>query len=247
VAIVNQAFAEQLFPNGEDPIGKQLRSWRDENLLREIVGVVGNVRIYGMADSWQPMVYVPASELVAWPRLRKVTLSTGLAEPLQLVAAVRAQVRRLDPKLPVTDLLTMRQIATESVSRERIVTGVLAAFSIVAVILAALGLYGVVSYSVSQRTLEIGIRLALGARSSSVQGMVVRQGAHLAFLGCGIGILAAMVLSRWLSSLLTDIGPLDPVTYLVVTALLLIITAIASLGPARRASKVEPLQALRHE
>ena len=160
---------------------------------------------------------------------------------------VRTQVRRLDPKLPVTDLLTMREIASESVSHERTLTGVLAAFSAVAVVLAALGLYGVVSYSVSQRTLEIGIRLALGARSGNVQAMVVRQGALLALLGCSIGILAALLLSRWLSSLLTDISPLDPLTYLAVTALLLMVTVIASLGPARRAAKVEPLQALRNE
>jgi putative ABC transport system permease protein len=244
VIVINQTLADQMFPD-QNPIGQRIRSWRDENLLREIVGVVSSVRYGGMAEEWRPMVYVPYPQ-VGWPRLQKVVLhTTGNLD--QLAAAIRSEVWSLDDKLPVTQILTLEEIATASVTRERYLTWVLSGFSSLALLLAALGLYGVVSYSISQRTREIGIRMALGAQVGDVQRLVMRQGLVLALVGIGIGLLAVLVLSRGLSVLLTEVSPTDPATYVGVTGLLLSVTLLASLGPAWRAAHVEPLKALRHE
>jgi putative ABC transport system permease protein len=244
VIIINQTLADGMFPD-HDPIGQRIRSWRDENLLREIVGVVSSVRYGGMAEEWRPMVYVPYPQVV-WPRLQKIVLHTS-GNLDQLATAIRAEVWSLDDKLPVTQILTLQQIANDSVTRERYLTWVLSGFSSLALILAALGLYGVVSYSISQRTQEIGIRMALGAQSGDVQRLVMRQGLVLALAGCGIGILMVLALGRGLSGLLTEISPTDPATYIGVTVLLLAVTLVACIGPAWRASRVEPLKALRHE
>ena len=191
------------------------------------------------------MVYVPYPQ-VRWPRLEKVVLDT-IGDPDQLAAAIRTEVWSLDDKLPVTRILTLEEIAAASVTRERYLTWVLSGFSSLALILAALGLYGVVSYSISQRTREIGIRMALGARVGDVQRLVMRQGLVLALVGTGIGLLVVVSLSRVLSGLLTEVSPTDPTTYMWVTGLLLMVTLLASFGPAWRASRVEPLKALRHE
>ncbi len=242
VVIINQAMAARMFPD-QDPIGQRIRSWRDENLLREIVGVVGSVRLYGLGQEWQPMVYVPYTQ-VGWPYLYKVAIHTE-GEPRRLVAAARAEVRRLDDKLPVTEILTMRELAAASIVRERTLTWVLGGFSALALILASLGLYGVVSYSVSQRRLEIGIRMAIGARPGDVLGMVVRQGLLLAAAGIGLGSVVALALSRFLETLLTDVSTFDPLTYLGVATVLLAVTVLAILGPARRATRVYPVEALR--
>ncbi len=179
-----------MFPD-QDPIGQRIRSWRDENLLREIVGIVSSVRYDGMAEAWRPMVYVPYPQ-VRWPILQKVVLDT-IGDPDQLAAAIRTEVWSLDDKLPVTQILTLEEIAAASVTRERYLTWVLSGFSSLALILAALGLYGVVSYSISQRTREIGIRMALGARVGDVQRLVMRQGLVLALVGTGIGLLVVHV------------------------------------------------------
>ncbi len=191
------------------------------------------------------MVYVPYPQ-VRWPRLQKVVLHT-IGDPDQLAAAIRSEVWSLDDKLPVTQILTLEEIAAVSVTRERYLTWVLSGFSSLALILAALGLYGVVSYSISQRTREIGIRMALGAQVGDVQRLVMRQGLVLALVGSGIGLLVVLALSRGLSGLLTEVSPTDPATYVGVTGLLLGVTLLASLGPAWRAARVEPLKALRHE
>jgi putative ABC transport system permease protein len=170
-----------------------------------------------------------------------------MGDPTQLAAAIRSEVWSLDDKLPVTQILTLEEIASASVTRERYLTWVLSGFSSLALVLAALGLYGVVSYSISQRTREIGIRMALGARVGDVQRLVMRQGLILAVVGSGIGLLIVLGLSRSLSGLLTEVSPTDPITYVGVTGLLLAVTLLASLAPAWRAARVEPLKALRHE
>jgi putative ABC transport system permease protein len=244
VIIINQTLADRMFPD-QNPIGQRIRSWRDENLLREVVGVVSSVRYGGMADAWAPMVYVPYSQ-VGWPRLQKVVLHTT-GDASQTASAIRAEVWDIDDKLPVTQILTLEEIAARSVTRERYLTWVLGGFSSLALILAALGLYGVVSYSISQRTREIGLRMALGAQVGDVQRLVMRQGLVLASVGSGIGLLAVLGLSRGLSGLLTEISPTDPFTYVAVTGLLLVVTVLASFGPAWRAARIDPLEALRHE
>jgi predicted permease len=244
VIIINQTLADRMFPN-QNPIGQRIRSWRDENLLREIVGVVSSVRYGGMAEEWRSMVYVPYPQ-VGWPRLQKVVLHTS-GDLGQMAAAIRAEVWSLDDKLPVTQILTLEEIANTSVTRERYLTWVLSGFSGLAVVLAALGLYGVVSYSISQRTQEIGIRMALGAQRRDVQRLVIRHGLILALVGSSIGLLTTLALGRGLSRLLTEISTTDPATYIAVTGLLLVVTLVACIGPAWRASRVEPLKALRHE
>jgi putative ABC transport system permease protein len=244
VIIVNQVFAEQMFP-GQDPIGLRIRSWRDENRLREIVGVVSGVRYDGVAEEWTPMVYVPYTQ-VGWPRLNKVVLQVK-GDPVRLAAAIRAEVWGLDDELPVTQILTLKEIAADSITRQRYLAWVLSASSALALALAALGLYGVISYSISQRTREIGIRMALGADAVRVLRSVVRQGVVLALAGSGIGFTVVLLLNRWLSTLLAEIGPADPLTYVGVLVLLLGVTLLATLGPAWRAAGVEPLRALRHE
>jgi predicted permease len=244
VMIVNRTFAQTLF-SGRDALGQRVRSWRDEDLLREIVGVVESVRYGGSGDEWTPMVYVPHTQ-VGWPRLRKVVIETA-GDPVLLAATLRSEVRGLDDQLPLGKITTLKDIAAVSVARERQVTWLLGGFGGLAVLLAALGLYGVVSYSVSQRTVELGIRVALGATRGHVLGLVLRQGLGLALVGGALGILAALGATQGLSSLLTDVSPADPLTYLAVAAALLLVTVASSLGPARRAARVPPVEALRHE
>ena len=244
VIIINQTLAESMFPD-QNPIGQRIRSWRDENLLREIVGVVSSVRYDGMAEALRPMVYVPYQQ-VGWPNLQKVVLHT-MGDPVHLAAAIRSEVWNQDDKLPVTQILTLEEIAAASVTRERYLTWVLSGFSSLALILAALGLYGVVSYSISQRTREIGIRMALGAQVGDVQRLVMRQGLILALVGSGVGLLVVLSLSRVLSGLLIEVSATDPTTYIGVTGLLMAVTLLATLGPAWRAARVAPLEALRHE
>jgi putative ABC transport system permease protein len=244
VMIVNQAFAEEVSP-GRDPVGLRVRSWRDENVLREIVGVVGSVRYRGSGDEWTPMVYVPHTQ-VGWPRLRKVVIETA-GDPVQLAAAVRSGIWHLDDRLPLGQITTLGGIAAVSVARERHITWLLGGFGGLALLLAALGIYGVVSYSVSQRTVEMGVRVALGATPRHVFGLVLRQGLGLALVGGALGILAALAASRGFSGLLTDVSPADPLTYVAAAGVLLLVTVVSSLGPARRAVQVPPVEALKHE
>lgn len=244
VMVVSRSFAEQMFPD-RDPIGKRVRSWRDENLLRTIVGVAGDVRQRGMARSISNVIYVPKmQQRFLQPRVIAVFTSV---DPLSLVPAIRGEIWNLDSDLPITDIQTLEQAAAASISGERLITQLLGVFAAVALLMAAVGLYGLISYSVTQRRREIGLRMALGAATRDVLGQVFRHALFLTSIGIVLGLAAALALSHVMASLIYDISARDPITYIGVALVLAAVAVAASLVPALRATKVDPVTALRFE
>jgi predicted permease len=244
VMIISQSFANEMFPD-RDPIGIRVRSWRDENLLRTVVGVVGDVRQQGMGSDYNNFVYVPRLQQAGLTPQAIVVHTT--AEPLGLVSAIRGVIWNEDPDLPISNIQTMQQAASDSLAGEKMIARLMAVFAFVALVLAAVGLYGLISYSVTQRTREIGLRMALGADSGSVLSSVIWQALTLALIGMVIGLGASFALSRVVASLLYDISPVDPITYVAVALVLLAVAVAASLVPAFRATRVDPVAALRYE
>ncbi len=243
VAIVNQAFARRYF-SGEEPVGKRVAFlWGTEG-FQEIVGVVGDIRHGSLTQGPEPELYVPFEQR---PDSSFNVVVRSQANPAALVAAVRKLVFQIDSNLAVANAATLEEIVLRSVSGERFRTVLLGAFAAIALILTAVGLYGVVAYSVSQRTQEIGIRMALGAQPRDISDMVLRQGFRLVAIGTAIGILAALILARFVASLLFEVRPYDPLTFVAITILLAGVTLAAGYLPARRATRVDPLVALRYE
>jgi putative ABC transport system permease protein len=207
--------------------------------------VVGDVKYNGLADEVQPAIYLAAEQSPMWGMA--LIVKTDVADPLSLTAAVRSEIRKLDPELPVTRIATMEQRLSTAVAQPRFRTSLIALFAAVALVLACVGIYGVISYSVAQRTHEIGIRMALGARQGDVLRMVIRQALVLALTGVALGLIASFAFTSLMTNLLFGVKATDPAT-LFTTALLLVFTAlVASYLPARRATKVDPLVALRYE
>jgi predicted permease len=240
VLVVNEAMARRYLP-GKNPVGETLQLG-DENF--RIVGLVGDVRNEGIVRGVQPAIYAPAALL---PRSSlKLFIRTSF-DPLQVAADVRQTIWQVNPNQPISDIATMRQVMSETVSRPRFFTVLLGLFAGLAVVLAALGVYGVIAYSVSRRVYEIGIRMALGARAANVSRMIIVQGIVPALAGLALGLVAALALTRVLSSLLFEVGSADPVTFAAVAALLLVVGLLASWLPARRAASVNPMSALRSE
>jgi predicted permease len=244
VVVINRALARQMF--GErDPLGLRLVAWEEEDEPAEVIGIVGDVRQRGLDVPFEPIVYAPQRQ-VGWTPVRAVAIRTT-PDALGLVEAVRATVYALDPELPIGRIRTASDIVTELVARDRFNAQLLATFALVALALAAVGIYGTTSYYVAHRTRDIGLRLALGARPRRVLREVVWQGVALSMAGIVVGVAAAIALTRTFASLLFGIGAADPATYAAVALLLACVAAIASLAPARRASRVDPLIALRAE
>lgn len=245
VSLINETLRRRFFP-GEDPIGKRINlNVVGEPDWSQIVGVVGDVKYNGMADEVQPAIYQPLAQEPAWGGA--LVIKTDSADPLSVTAAVRNEIRKLDPDLPVTNVTTMEQRLSTAVAQPRFRTTLIALFAVVALILACVGIYGVISYSVTLRTHEIGIRMALGAQTGDVLRMVIRQAITLAVTGVALGLAASYALTSLMSKLLFGVKPTDP-TIFIATALLLAATAlVASYLPARRATKVDPLVALRYE
>jgi putative ABC transport system permease protein len=243
VIIVNESLARSMFP-GQDPIGKRIRSWRDENQLREIVGVVADVRYFGRDDELRGLVYVPHAQN-AWRSMVLNVKTRG--DPAGVIAAIRARIRELDPDLAIANLRTVTTLLERSVAPRRAGMLLLALFAALAGALAAIGLYGVLSQVVLQRVHEIGVRMALGARSQDVSRMIVRQGMKLAGAGIGIGLLGAFALTRLMRGLLYGVSATDPATYAGITLLLAAVALVACFVPALRAARVDPMVALRHE
>jgi putative ABC transport system permease protein len=241
VMIVNRHFAEKMFP-GENPIGKRALSSRDERVLREIVGVVEDVRYFGANDEVRGLVYVPYKQ-DSWRGMRIIVRTTG--DPQAIVAPARRVISGIDPDLAVASVSTMDDAMASSLAAPRFTTLLLSAFAGVALLLVAVGLYGVLSYGISQRTHEIGIRMALGAGAAHVRRMVVREAVLMVVLGIIIGGAGALALSRVMTSLLFETSATDPVTFFVVVVVLGLVGAVAAYLPARRATKVDPLIALR--
>lgn len=239
VLIISELLARQTFPD-EEPIGKRL-VMSFGNQAFEIIGIVGDIRHRELESEPRAAMYMPVYE-----RAMNVVVRTK-GEPGALSAAVRKEVQGLDPDQPVADLKTMEQWLDTAVAAPRYRTGLIALFALVALILASTGIYGVMSYSVTQRTHEIGVRMALGARRFDVLQLVVRQGMGLVIAGVVIGLLTAIGVTRLMSSLLFGVTAKDPLTFVAVAAVLTIVAFIACYLPARRATKVDPLEALRYE
>lgn len=239
VIIISDLLASQTFPN-EDPIGKRLIMMMG-NQPYEIIGIVGDIRHRALESSPLPAMYLPAYQ----PGTNVVIRTKG--DPGALAAAARKEVQALDPDQPVAALRTMKSWLDTAVAAPRYRTGLIGLFALVALILASTGIYGVMSYSVTQRTHEIGVRMALGAKRFDVLKLVVRQGMLLVVVGVLIGVAAAIGLTRVMSSLLFGVTAKDPFTFAAVAAVLTLVAFIACYLPARRATKVDPLVALRYE
>lgn len=260
VAIINEALARRYFLN-QDPVGKSIWMLPPLNLLppserdpdrlapqRTIVGVIADVKNVSLNQPADPILYAPyyQDKNEGWFSTVWLSVRTS-SDPLALAPAVRTQVQALDPDQPVAEVATMENLVSRSESQALFSTMLLAIFAAVALMLAAVGIYGVISYSVTQRTHEIGIRMALGAKRGDVLKLVVGQGLVLALAGIAAGLVGAFALTRFLSSMLYDVKPTDPGTFVLVSLVLLGVALPASFIPARRATKVDPMVALRYE
>ena len=245
VTIISETMARRYFPN-QDPIGRQIRFGfpPNSNVPREIVGVVGDVRDLALGRKPGPIMYVPFAQAPLWGGEVVVRSSLSAAS---VAAGIRQAVHSIDKNLPVTDVEAFPEAIGSSVAQERFRTLLLSSFSGIALILAAVGIFGVISYSASQRTHEIGIRMALGAERRSVLRLILGQGVKLAFLGVSAGAGAALLLTRLMASLLYGVSATDPLTFGAVAIVLLGVALIACYIPARRATKVDPMVALRYE
>jgi putative ABC transport system permease protein len=242
VVILSQQAAQEFCP-GEDPIGKKLRMM-SETVSREVVGVVGNVRYRTLQSQYGPKVYVPAA--ADWMMGSVTFVLRSDRDPRNLVPSLKGEVWAMDSRLPI-EMQTMKDLYEPYIATPRFYLGLFGFFASVAVLMAATGLYGLINYSVGQRTHEIGIRMALGAQSGNVLGMVLRDGALLGLLGVGIGIGGAFWLTRFMKSFLFGVAPTDALTLAVVSAILFAVAILACLIPARRAARVDPAVALKYE
>jgi putative ABC transport system permease protein len=244
VVIINQTMARQFWPN-ENPIGKRLNLGDSGNPdVCEIVGVVGDVRHFGPDAESRAQTYFCHLQS---PGNQMSLIVRTAANPLNLVAAATAEVRAIDAAQPVYDVQTLELLVSQSIAPRRFAMLLLGTFAMVALLLGAIGIYGVISYAVSKRTHEIGIRMALGARRPDVLGLVVRQGMRLALTGVGAGLAGALAVTRVLETLLFEVKPFDPLIFLFVTLTLTAVALLACWLPARRATKVDPMEALRYE
>jgi putative ABC transport system permease protein len=240
VVLISELLAKQVFPN-EDPIGHRLVMGMSGEAF-EIIGIVGDIRHRALENQPLPAMYLPTY----YGNGRNLVIRVQ-GDPVNLAAAVRREVKALDPDQPVSAVKTMDDWVATSVSAPRYRTSLLALFALIALVLASTGIYGVMSYSVSQRTHEIGVRIALGAGGFDVLKMIVRQGMSLVAVGLALGLVGAIALTRVMSSVLFEVTPKDPLTFAVVAVFLAFVALLACYIPARRATKVDPLVALRYE
>jgi predicted permease len=241
VAVINETLARRQFA-GEDPIGKRRGNKQTDPI---IIGVVADVKRYGLEADVRSEVYQSFLQDAGGGDIYLVVRTAG--DPLKMAIAVRRQIWEIDANLPVMDVMSMEQRLAQSVEPRRFQMLLFGAFAVVALIIAIVGIYGVISYAVSQRTHEIGIRMALGAQASDLLRMVIWRGMRLTLIGVALGLAAALALTRVMKSLLFEVSATDPATFALITLLLVSVALIASYIPARRATKVDPLQALRHE
>ncbi|HKO44391.1 MAG TPA: ABC transporter permease [Pyrinomonadaceae bacterium] len=244
--IIDEKFARLHWPN-EDAVGKRIRLGGDGPTapLLTVIGVVGRVKMEGLSqDSNRPQGYF------SFPQLGNggmTVIVKAQSDPTQLISALREQVKAVDPDQPIYNIRTMHEIRAESVASERLNLTLLSIFAGIALVLAIVGIYGVMSYTVTQRTHEIGIRMAIGAQPRDVFRMVIGQGMTLALIGVGIGLIGAFALTRLMASMLFDIAPTDPMTFAVIALLLTTVALLACFIPGRRATKVDPVISLRYE
>ncbi len=243
VVLINETMARRYWP-GEDPIGKKILTRYNRPKVREIVGVVGDVKHTGLDSDPRTEIFLPLAQNPFGSMTFVVRTSS---DPLALLPAVKNQIWAVNSTLPLARVATMEQLISDSLKERRFSLLLLGLFAAIALLLAGLGLYGLISYSTSQRIHEIGIRMAVGAQTLDIYKLIIGQGLKLVLLGVGIGLLAAFVLTRLLKSLLFGITSTDSVTFISVTALLIVVALLASYAPARRATKLDPTKALRYE
>ena len=248
VVVVNRALVERYFPD-EDPIGRVIDGLPPHVALGgffpesfEIVGVVQDVKYFGLADLSEPSLYLPVAQA---PFRRMSFVLRTAADPGSLMSTVRREIQAVDPTVPVSQVSTMERILAASVARERFSMILLVLFAGVALLLAAVGVYGVISYGVSQRTTELGVRIAMGAEPEDVLRLVLRQGVRLALAGVGLGLIGAGLFSRVMASQLYGVSATDPATYVGVAVALTLVALGAAYIPARRTARLDPVLALR--
>jgi putative ABC transport system permease protein len=236
----------QYFAN-EDPLGKRIRWARNPEVQWiTIIGVVGDVKHFGLDLPEQPALYSPYTQINPWKRWMTIVARTQ-SDPESMAQAVKRQVWKVDSQLPVTRVKTMNDVSAASFAARRFNMLLLAIFAGLALALGAVGIYGVMSYAVTQRTQEIGIRMALGARATDVLKLVIKNGLALTLIGIVIGVAGAFGLTRLLTALLFGVSPTDKPTFIAVSVILAFVALVACYLPARRATKVDPLVALRYE
>ncbi|MBO0799911.1 MAG: FtsX-like permease family protein, partial [Blastocatellia bacterium] len=248
VAIINEVMARRYWPN-ENPLGKRISIGMKEEvklygkaLSREIVGVVGRVKHEQLKDDFRPEMYVPAWNV---PSYTMTIIARGKAPAETMIREIRHAVQAIDPEQPIRRSISLEKAISQSVAPQRLVASLLSIFAGLALLLAVIGIYGVMSYSVAQRAQEIGIRMALGAESGDVLRLILRQGMIIALIGVGAGLALSLAVTRLLGSFLYGVGANDPLTFGGVAVLLIMVALLAALVPARRAAKVDPMIALR--
>jgi len=245
VVLINKTFARRFF-QGVDPVGKRINLGSErEPDWNQIVGVVDDVKYNGLAEDVQPAIYQAAAQAVSSGMA--LIVKTDLADPLSLMPAIRQAVKQIDPQLPIADIKTIEDRVGVATAESRFRTTLITLFAAVALVLACVGVYGVISYSVTRRTHEFGVRVALGAQQTDVLRMVLRQSLVFVVLGVALGSAGAFALTRLISTLLFHVSAKDPMTFASVAAFIAAVAFIACYIPARRATKVDPLVALRNE
>jgi predicted permease len=242
VLLINDAAAGRFFA-GRDPLGQRISFWGQQ---RTVVGVIGDEKFHGLAAASPPAVYTPLAQTPSAGG-GEALLVRADSSPVLLASGVRSAVRALDPELALFGVEALSETVSQSVGERRFLMLVLSVFAALALLLAAVGVHGVLSYNVARRTREIGVRMALGAQAASVVALVVRQGFRLTLLGLGLGLAGALLFARALGRLLFGVTSTDPVTFLAVVAVIAGVALLASYLPARRAVRVDPLAALRAE
>ena len=246
VVVINKAMADQFLP-GEDPIGKRLQIYPQPPRWREVVGVIGDVKLLGLDADVNPAIYVPLSQSPYPAAMRNSFLAVRTTgDPNSLTAAIRSEMKNVDRGVPVANVRLLEDIVADSVAPQRLNMWLLVAFAGLASLLSAVGIYGVMAYSVTERTHEIGVRMALGAGSTDVLRLVLLDGAKVTATGVIAGLAAAFAMTRVMSTLLYKVSPVDPVTFGVISSLIVLVSLLANYIPARRASRVDPMVALRY-
>jgi putative ABC transport system permease protein len=242
VVIINETTAKRHFGSPTAAIGKRLSIWRDEKFMREVVGVVGDTKTGSLTGDGGMQIYVPHAQDSQWNFMGLVIRTAG--DAAAFASTLRREVQALDKDQPIYNVRTMDDVVANSLGTRRVSMQLFAVFACAALLLAAVGIYGVMAYSVTQRTQEIGIRMALGAQKSDVLTLIIRQGMTLTVIGVVVGLAGAFALTRLLANLLFGVAATDPLTFVAIPLLLLFVALVACYLPARRAARLDPTIAL---